>query len=150
MRTGLFTLALAIVPAALLAQASSIDPICKAERVGDRLNTIVQYPDGYVVEAPWRIVDQRGNVSSESRNISVRAVLDSVIEFNPVLSQRIATPFPSSVDIVFEADSEQGILEAAAHVWCATVARVRGSIPGQMSRPVPFRVSTLPARRLVG
>jgi hypothetical protein len=146
MRTRVIALLLALLPAAAAAQDSATQPTCKADRTGDQLLTTVNYPDGFTVEAPWRILDVRAGVSTGDRNISVLASLDRVIEYNPVRKERVATPFPSSVEIVFEADSEDGILETAAQVWCATVAKVRSSIPGKVQKAIPMtRMSALPA-----
>ena len=149
--TRILALALALAPCVALAQEPTGHPSCKADRQGDQLLTTVNYPDGYIVEAPWRILDVRSGVSTGNRNISVLASLDRVIEYNPVKKERVATPFPSSVEIVFEADSEDGILEAAAQVWCATVAKVRGSIPGRIQKTSPaVRVSMLPRKHSAG
>jgi hypothetical protein len=146
MTTRVLILALALAPGVALAQNSTTHPTCKADRQGDRLITTVNYPDGFSVEAPWRILDIRAGVSTGNRNIAVLASLDRVIEYNPVSKERISTPFPASVEIVFEADSEDGILEAAAQVWCATVAKVRGSIPGRVEKAPPaVRVTASPA-----
>jgi hypothetical protein len=146
MTTRALILALALVPSVALAQDTNGHPTCKADRQGDRLITTVDYPDGFSVEAPWRILDVRAGVSTGNRNIAVLASLDRVIEYNPVRKERISTPFPASVEIVFEADSEDGILEAAAQVWCATVAKVRGSIPGRVEKAPPAaRVTAIPA-----
>jgi len=145
MTTRALILALALLPGVALAQDTNGSPTCKADRQGDRLITTVNYPDGFSVEAPWRILDVRAGVSTGNRNIAVLASLDRVIEYNPVRKERISTPFPASVEIVFEADSEDGILEAAAQVWCATVAKVRGSIPGRVEKAPPAaRVTAIP------
>jgi hypothetical protein len=146
MKIRAIALVLALLPASALAQNSPTQPTCKADRQGDRLLTTVNYPDGFTVEAPWRILDVRAGVSTGARNIAVLASLDRVVEYNPVRRERVATAFPSSVEIVFEADSEDGILEAAAQVWCATVAKVRGIIPGKTQKGSPaLRVTALPA-----
>src|SRR5687767_2051525 len=52
-------LALALLPGLVAAQASPIQPSCTADRRGDRVVAIVQYPNGYVAEAPWRVAHVR-------------------------------------------------------------------------------------------
>ncbi len=151
MKIQLIALALALLPAAALAQESSSQQqqTCKADRQGDRLLTTANYPDGVAVEAPWRILDVRAGVSTGNRHIAVLASLDRVVEYNPVRKERVATPFPASVELVFEADSEDGILETAAQVWCATVAKVRATKPVKAAPAV--RITALPAgTRTVG
>ena len=148
MGRGLFALALVLAPSALLAQAlpdNPNNPSCKVDRHGDRLVTAVEYPDGYIVEAPWRILEQRNGVTNGNATLSVLVSLDRVVEYDPVKKERVATPFPGPVQMLFEADSEDGILQAAAEVWCSTVAHVRENETSKANAPkVPFRITALP------
>lgn len=146
MRAQMTALALAILPGLLAAQASPIQqPTCSADRRGDRLITVVQYPNGYIAEAPWRVANTRTSNIAGRNSIKLTATLDRVIEYNPENKERVATPFPSLIEITFEAEDESGILEAAADVWCSTVARVRSTGEQDTRKPVatPFKVTLL-------
>jgi hypothetical protein len=147
MRIRNLALTLALIPGTLAAQASPQHPSCKADRTGDRILTSVEYPNGYRIDAPWIVVDQRtaaadGNGGS---GIVVTAVLDRIIEFDPVTREQNVTPFPSAVEVVFEADSAEEVLQAAARVWCSTVAKVRNGKNDSRNGPPPVKMSGLPA-----
>ncbi|MEX2283183.1 MAG: hypothetical protein WEE89_11935 [Gemmatimonadota bacterium] len=139
MRIMHLAFALAVLPAGgLAAQASPIKPVCTADRIGERLLTSAQFPNGYRVDGPWLVVNQRKNISDFS-TLAVTAVLDRIVEFDPAKEKRSIIPFPSAVEIIFKADSEEQILEAAAMVWCQTVNKARGQ--DRIQVPTPFRVS---------
>jgi hypothetical protein len=143
MRITHLAFALALVPVGgLAAQASPIKPVCTADRIGERLLTTAQFPNGYRVDGPWLVVNHRRATSSHS-NLAVTAVLDRVVEFDPANEKRNIIPFPSAIEIVFRADSEEQILEAAAMVWCQTVSKAKGQ--GGVQAPSPFRVSAAAA-----
>jgi hypothetical protein len=125
MRVPITVLALALLPMTLAAQSTPIQPNCSARSQGDRLVTTMEYPNGYIAEAPWRVANTRTDVLDGKSTMTVAAVLDRVIEYNPQNGERVATPFPALIEIIFEAEDQDGILEVAAKVWCSTVARVK-------------------------
>jgi hypothetical protein len=144
MRIRNLALTLLLVPGLLAAQASPINPTCKADRTGDRLLTSVEYPNGYRIDAPWIIVDQRTEAANgSSALLVVTAILDRIIEYDPVTREQQVTPFPSAVEVVFEANSPEEVLQAAARVWCSTVAKVRNGKTDARTGSGPVRVTTL-------
>ncbi len=145
MRIRNLALTLVIVPGTLAAQASPIHPTCKADRSGDRLLTSVEYPNGYRIDAPWVVVDQREEAVLGGSAIAVTAVLDRIIEYDPVSKERSVTPFPAAVEVVFEADSPEELLEAAAKVWCSTVAKVRSGKNDSAKGPAQVKITLAPA-----
>lgn len=142
MRIKHVAFALALLPGGLAAQDSPIKPVCSADRVGQRLLTTAQFSNGYRVDGPWIVVNQRKSASDRS-NIAVTAVLDRIVEFDPAKETRSITPFPSAIEIVFKADSEEEILEAAAMVWCQTVNKAKGQVDART--PSRFKVSAAAA-----
>jgi hypothetical protein len=150
MRKTITVLALAMLPGFVAAQGSPIQPNCSADRRGDRVTTSVQYPNGYVAEAPWRVAGIR-RAPSALPTLVVTAVLDRVVEYNPSTRERVATNFPAAVEIEVEVQSEDEIVPAVARVWCATVTRVRGAAPEQL-KPLGsgfLKVTALPRARIV-
>ncbi|MGH7471949.1 MAG: hypothetical protein ACRENP_28695 [Longimicrobiales bacterium] len=143
MRIRNLALALLIVPGTLAAQASPINPTCKADRTGDRLLTSVEYPNGYRIDAPWVVVDQRTEAANGNSAIVVTAILDRIIEYDPVTREQNVTPFPSAVEVVFEANSPEEVLQAAAKVWCSTVAKVRNGKSDSRNGGAPVRVTSV-------
>jgi hypothetical protein len=125
MRIRTTALALVMLPAMLTAQASPPQPQCKAERVEGRLMTTAVFPNGYVVEGPWRVINWRAPVAIRPNVVMVAAVLDRIIEFDPFRRERFATPFPAPVELVFEGETEAEVMAAAADVWCSTVKEAR-------------------------
>ncbi len=142
MRIKPLAFALALLPGGLAAQDSPIKPVCTADLVGERLLTTAQFADGYRVDGPWIVVDQRKSVGSSS-NLAVTAVLDRIVEFDPVTEKRSIIPFPSAIEVVFKADSEEEVLEAAAMIWCQTVNKAKAQQGSKV--PAAFRVSVVPA-----
>lgn len=145
---GFTALALALLPSLLSAQASPIQPNCSAERRGDRVVTTVQYANGYLAEAPWRVAHIRA-ANTAQPSLIVTAVLDRVIEYNPATRERVATPFPSNVEIELEVPSPDEILPAVAKVWCSTVTRVRGADTPRPGAAPFLKVTAAPAQRIV-
>jgi hypothetical protein len=144
-------LTLLLVPGTLVAQAPANHPTCKADRTGDQIITSVEYPNGYRIDAPWTVVDQRTEAAAGSSAIIVTAILDRIIEYDPVSKERSVTPFPAAVEVVFEANSPEEVLEAAAKVWCSTVAKVRSGKNDSKPGAAPVRVTfALPAIRFLG
>ena len=88
------------------------------------------------------MIDQKKSVSSLS-NLAVTAVLDRIVEFDPVTEKSSSIPFPSAIEIVFRADSEEEVLEAAAMIWCQTVNKAKAQQGNKV--PSAFRISALPA-----
>jgi hypothetical protein len=112
-----------LAASSLQAQATEQGPTCRAERNGSALTTRIQYSDGYRVDAPWRITeDSRAGSTS-----IVRAVLDRVIEFEPLTSTQQITSLPSAIEVTFRGTSTVDLLEEAANVWCMTVMKARAS-----------------------
>lgn len=150
MRKSIMALALALLPGLLAAQASNIQANCSADRRGDRVTASIQYPNGYIAEAPWRVAQIR-RTQAALPTLIVTAVLDRVIEVNPVTRERVATPFPSAVEIEVEVQSEDEIVPAVAKMWCSTVTRVRGTGP-EVAKPQGaglIKMTALPLRRIV-
>jgi len=115
--------AVVLAASALQAQEMEPSPTCRAERNGSALTTRIQYSDGYRVDAPWRIMeDSRAGATS-----IVRAVLDRVIEFEPLTSTQQITSLPSAIVVTFRGTSAVDLLEEAANVWCMTVMKARAS-----------------------
>ena len=150
MQKSITVLALVMLPGLLAAQASNLQPNCSADRRGDRVTASIQYPNGYVAEAPWR-VSQIRRAQTAVPTLIVTAVLDRVIEVNPATRERVATAFPSAVEIEVEVQSEDEIVPAVAKVWCSTVTRVRGNGP-EVAKPQGsglIKMTTLPIKRIV-
>jgi hypothetical protein len=130
MRFRLHLLALLFLPIAAAAQASDKAPSCTAAMEGDRLVTTFAYPNGYTIQGPWRVL-RNGitTVSGNQRGYSMTASIDRIVEFDPVTRQQQSTPFPAPVEVVFEGENEEAVMESAARIWCATVMRARGNAP---------------------
>jgi len=148
MRLRLFMLALLVLPLAAGAQASDKGPSCTAALEGDRLVTTYAYPNGYMIQGPWRIL-RNGvtTVGGAQRGVSMTASIDRIIEFDPATRQQQSTPFPAPVEVEFEGESEEAVMESAAKIWCATVIRARGDSqePQSMARSIG-RITTLAVR----
>lgn len=149
MRFRLHMLALLVLPLAAGAQAGDKSPSCTAALEGDRLVTTYAYPNGYLIQGPWRILRNGATtVAGTQRGVSMTASIDRIIEFDPTTRQQQSTPFPAPVEVEFEGESEEAVMESAAKIWCATVIRARGDAqePTPLARSVPGRVSTIAAR----
>ena len=105
------------------AQAQSLKdaPVCKAEPRGAGIVTRVQFSDGYTVEGPWRLMSR----SDDKAATTVIAVLDRIVETQPVSHKRQTTALPSAVQMTFSGNSFDDVLVEAAHVWCMTVIQAR-------------------------
>jgi hypothetical protein len=124
MRIRFTALALVLLPGMLTAQVSPTQPQCSAQRAEDKLMTAAVFPNGYIVEGPWRVITLRTSVAQHN-GVVVAAVLDRIVEFDPFRRERIATPFPAPVEFVFEGDNEEDAMAAAARLWCSTISQAR-------------------------
>ncbi|HEX6559191.1 MAG TPA: hypothetical protein VF021_06995 [Longimicrobiales bacterium] len=103
------------------AQTTRNAPVCKAEPRGGDIVTRIQYPDGYVVEGPWRLMSR----SDQKSATTVVAVLDRIVEMQPLSQKRQTTALPNAVEMTFSGTSFDDVLVEAAHVWCMTVIQAR-------------------------
>ncbi len=108
------------------AQSSRGEAICKADQAGKILLTSVEYRDGYKVEAPWRVIATRKATDGGQR---MTAVLDHIIETNPLTEKRQLTPLPGAIEMTFSGVNNHVVLREAADVWCSTVAKALAARP---------------------
>lgn len=100
---------------------------CRASIAGDQLLTVYESSTGYMVEGPWRIV--RAHPTSFRANaITITAVIDRIVEYDPQTRERQTIPFPDAVEVVFEGQDENDLILNAARVWCATVTKAQTSL----------------------
>ncbi|HEX9107861.1 MAG TPA: hypothetical protein VF832_11545 [Longimicrobiales bacterium] len=120
----------ALVPATVGAQQiSRIPPVCKASMDGGQLTTVVQFDDGYTVEGPWQVLQNRAaSLDDGIKGIQVGARLDRIVEVDPSGSRQ-ATPFPNPVDVTFEGHNQDELMSRAAQIWCASVMKARAEAP---------------------
>lgn len=115
-----------VVPAGLSAQQRGVEPACRASLDGDRLTTVIEFPDGYAVEAPWRVTWNRAAALEDGRPGVVAGVeLDRIIERDPATGQRVETPFPEPIQTTFEGATEEQMVYRAAQIWCLTVLKAQ-------------------------
>jgi hypothetical protein len=120
MRTIIAAILLMSVAATANAQASPDgEAACKANHNGSLLLTTAQFTNGYKVEAPWRVL----TVTTQTRRARVTAKLDYIVETDPVTGKRQRTPLPGPIEMTFNGETSGTMLEHAADVWCATVAK---------------------------
>jgi len=121
----------ALVPATVGAQQiSRIPPVCKASMDGGQLTTVVQFEDGYTVEGPWQVLQNRAAALDDGgKGIQVGARLDRIVEVDPSTGERQATPFPNPVDVTFEGHNQDELMSRAAQIWCASVMKARAEAP---------------------
>lgn len=134
MRTRITALALVLLPGMLAAQVSP-KPQCSAQRAEGKLMTSAIFPNGYVVEGPWRVITLQATTSSPN-GVFVAAVLDRIVEFDPVRRERTATQFPAPIEFVFEGGNEEEAMAAAARFWCSTIAEARSGTGDLRKVPV--------------
>ena len=138
--------AVAVVMAAMLgatgvanAQVARNTPVCRADRTGPDLVTRIIFPDGYVVEGPWRVT----GVVKSSTSTSMTAVLNHIVETTELSPQRQLVDLPGPVQMTFSGRSMTDVLTEAANVWCATVIKARPGTPpasADASPPSPNRI----------
>ncbi len=126
-----------VVPAVAGAQqVTDREPVCRGSMDGARLTTVVQFEDGYTVEAPWQVTQNRaGPISDGGRGIQMGARLDRIIEVDPSTGVRQATPFPNPVDITFEGHSRDELISRAAQIWCSSVVKARADRAREDDKP---------------
>ncbi|HEX7051290.1 MAG TPA: hypothetical protein VF188_13875 [Longimicrobiales bacterium] len=114
------------IPAGLAAQDSEGAPSCRANLDGDQLTTAIEFPNGYAVEAPWRVNWNRSASLSDGRTgVAAAAELDRIIEVDPATGQRVVTPFPEPIRTTFEGHDEEELIYQAAQIWCLTVLKAQ-------------------------
>lgn len=138
-----------LVPSGAPAQQPAGGPTCSGELDGTLLTTMIQYADGYAVEAPWKVLTNRP-ASLQSRRV-VAVHLDRIVEHVPESGQTVTTPFPSPIRTTFEGADMDAIVYQAAQVWCVTVMNVRtegGSlVPEKQTPALPQRITMRAASR---
>jgi hypothetical protein len=121
----ILVLALA-APAGLSAQEPGNAPACRGSLDGDQLTTTIEFPDGYAVEAPWRVTwDRTASLEDGRRGVIASARLDRIVEVDPSTGQRVVTPFPDPIETTFEGHSEEELVYRAAQIWCLTVIKAQ-------------------------
>ena len=123
MRTFLTAVMLTAMAGSAQAQSRG-DGTCKANQSGDILLTSVEYESGYKVEAPWKVLSTQGARQGPIRMV---AVVDHIIETNPVTRKRQLTALPGAIEMTFQGDNSEIMLREAADVWCSTVAKALGA-----------------------
>lgn len=142
-------LAMLAVPAGLSAQQPGKAPSCRASLDGDQLTTIIEFSDGYAVEAPWRVTWNRSaSLRDGQKGVTANAKLDRIVEVDPKDKQRVVTPFPEPIQTTFEGHSEQELVHEAAKIWCLTVLKAQEQ-QGTRQAPPP-RKSPKTQTRTVG
>jgi hypothetical protein len=106
---------------------------CKADRTGRLLLTKAEYQNGYVVEAPWRVVATRSVQSGAAR---LTATLDHIVETDPISGKRKRTALPGTIEMTFNGPNTNSMLRNAADVWCATVSKALAARPAETTSRV--------------
>ena len=126
-------------------QVAQRSPVCRASMDGGQLTTVVQFEDGYTVEGPWQVLQNRtAALNDGGRGTQIGARLDRIVEVDPTTGQRQATPFPNPVDVTFEGHTQGELMSRAAQIWCASVMKARAESP-QKSTGVQRTASTVQA-----
>lgn len=115
-----------VVPIVLGAQPRPDAPACRADLNGDQLTTIIEFSDGYAVEAPWRVLWNRpASLEDGSEGVAVGATLNRIVEVDPATGNRQTTPFPEPIETTFEGQNETALVHRAAQIWCLTVIKAQ-------------------------
>lgn len=136
-----------VVPAALAGQGpAAAPPACSGELDGQVLTTMIKFPDGYAVEAPWNVLANRPTSINGAPGYLMSVHLDHIVEHDGVTGQATTTPFPSPIETTFEGATVDEVVYQAAQVWCMTVLRVRAEgegalAPQQGQRKLPIRTT---------
>ncbi len=136
-KIGGAVLAALVFPAAVAAaQPPAQEPVCRASIDGQHLTTVVRFEDGYTVEGPWEVLENRAeSLSDGSHGIRMGARLDRIVEVDPQTGARQSTAFDHPVDVTFEGRDRGDVMERAARIWCASVSRARAQEPATPSSP---------------
>ncbi len=130
MMKAVVAVALVLPAGAGAQQVAQRVPVCRASMDGGQLTTVVQFEDGYTVEGPWQVLQNRAAALDDGANgIQVGARLDRIVEVNPATGERQATPFPNPVDVTFEGHTQNELVSRAAQIWCASVMKARAEAP---------------------
>jgi hypothetical protein len=139
------------VPAAASAQQPGKAPSCRASLDGDQLTTIIEFSDGYAVEAPWRVTWNRSaSLQDGKKGVAAEAKLDRIVEVDPKDKHRVVTPFPEPIQTTFEGHSEQELVYKAAQIWCLTVLKAQEQQGSRSRQAPPPRKSPKTQTRTVG
>ncbi len=136
-KIGGAVLAALVFPAAVAAaQPPAQEPVCRASIDGQHLTTVVRFEDGYTVEGPWQVLENRAAALADgSHGIRVGARLDRIVEVDPQTGARESTAFDHPVDVTFEGRDRGELMERAARIWCASVSKARAQEPATPSSP---------------
>ncbi len=136
MMTAVVAAALALPVGAGAQLAAARAPVCRATMDGGQLTTVVQFEDGYTVEGPWQVLQNRAaSLDDGAKGIQVGARLDRIVEVDPATGERQATPFPNPVDVTFEGHTQDELITRAAQIWCASVMKARAEAPQKATGP---------------
>ncbi len=136
MMTVVVAVALVLPVGASAQQVAQQSPVCRASMDGGQLTTVVQFEDGYTVEGPWQVLQNRAAALDDgAKGIQVGARLDRIVEVNPATGERQATPFPNPVDVTFEGHTQDELISRAAQIWCASVMKARAEAPEKAVGP---------------
>jgi hypothetical protein len=117
-------------------------PKCRADLIGPNLTTQVEFTDGYVVEGPWRVVEAgKAPLDDGQDGHYATAVLERLVEIDPITGEKRMTHFRSGVRIDFRGRTSEELVRHAAQLWCSTVIRSR---PAPDSRFAPGPIRRLP------
>ena len=118
---------------------------CRASITGDQMLTVFESSTGYMVEGPWRIIAAHP-ASYHAGRVTITAVIDRIVEYDPQTRERQTIPFPDAVEVVFEGQDENELILNAARIWCATVTKAQTSLDAKKPAVKPaFKVSMLTA-----
>lgn len=122
------------LPVGLYGQEAGEGPACRATLDGELLTTTIEFTNGYVVEAPWRVTANRTAALEDGRRgLVVDAVLDRIIETEPATGEQRTTPFPDPIEAIFEGHSEEELVYRAAQIWCLTIMELQKKAPASSS-----------------
>ncbi len=136
MMKGVVAVALALPVGVGAQQVVERSPVCRASMDGGQLTTVVQFEDGYTVEGPWQVLQNRAAALDDgAKGVQVGARLDRIVEVDPTTGARQSTPFPNPVDVTFEGHTQDELISRAAQIWCASVMRARAESPDKTTGP---------------
>lgn len=125
-------------------------PTCSAELEAQTLHTQVEFADGYTVEGPWRVTqDRHGELRAGGEGRIVAAIIDRIVEKDALTGQRRTTPFGQGVAVTFEGSTHDDLVARAAELWCAAVMRMGAGGGGRFAPTTiePTRVTLAPPRQ---